>query len=793
MGSTRQPGSAATGGGGTPIPQGDPSDRDHLDDRRDRVLVVGAGSSGLSAAKNLRERGFTVDLVEREPAIGGNWNIDGSHSRVYASTRMISSKPFTQFPDFPMPDADPDYLHHTQVLAYLQRYAAHFGLDDLVELDTEVIGCEPLADGGWELTLDRPAGTTRRRYGHLVVANGHNWYPKMPTYPGQDGFTGEVIHAADYHHSDRFAGKRVVVVGAGNTGCDLVVEAAQRADAAYHSTRRGYWYAPKYTFGRPSDQVSDLIFSLRLPMRLTQTLFESTARLTVGRHEDVGLPRPDHRFLETHPIVNQQLTYFVRHGAIEPVPDIERFERDEVVFTDGRRVTADLVVFATGYLIRFPFLPRGTFPGEDDHPELFRNVLHPDRMDIAVIGLIQPDSGQFCLVHWQSVMLARFLELQQRDPDGARDYLARARSQLDDRSQGGIDLIDSTRHYVEVEHADYVRALAREIRELDGNLTGSGRAQGREVVAGDDEALAQGREAVAEGEEPGTGTGGQVVRRGEPVLRRADWTFPPPPVEREIVSAEPADPDPDRPPLLFVHGAWMGAWAFERWLPDAADAGWQAYAVSLRGHGDSQTPDRFGRTTLRHYEHDVLQAIAQLPAPPVLIGHSMGAAVVQSVLERYRSAPAAALVCPAPPGHGLEVATGMLRHEPRMVGRVLLGASPRPSTATLFGDDVDPEVAAEVIARLGAESRVVPVQVSLPRRHPDVRTPVKVLGGGLDRLVPPHAVLRTARAYGTRAHLFRGMGHLLMFERGWRSPLTLILDWLERDIVAATRRPQPSR
>ncbi len=775
MGSTRQPRPAAHGDGGTATAQSDTSSRDHLDDRRDRVLVVGAGSSGLSAAKNLRERGFTVDLVEREPAIGGNWNIDGSRSRVYASTRMISSKPFTQFPDFPMPDADPDYLHHTQVLAYLQRYAVHFGLDDLAELDTEVVGCEPLADGGWELTLARPAGTTRRRYGHLVVANGHNWHPKMPTYPGQDSFTGELIHAAEYHHSDRFAGKRVVVVGAGNTGCDLVVEAAQRADATYHSTRRGYWYAPKYTFGRPSDQVSDLIFSLRLPMRLTQALFEATARVTVGRHEDVGLPSPDHRFLETHPTVNQQLTYFVRHGAIESVPDIDRFDGDEVVFTDGRRVVADLVVFATGYLIRFPFLPAGTLPGEEGRPVLYRNVLHPDRGDISVIGLIQPDSGQFCLVHWQSVLLARFLELQQRDPDGARDYLTRARSRLDDRSQGGIDLIDATRHYVEVEHADYVRALADEIRELDARLPSGGRARRGEAAARDGGAVPRRRE--------------RVTRPGEPVLRRADWTFPPPPVDREVVSAEPADPDPDRPPLLFVHGAWMGAWAFERWLPAAADAGWQAYAVSLRGHGNSRTPGRFRWATLRHYEHDVLQAITQLPAPPVLIGHSMGAAIVQGVLERYRSAPAAVLVCPAPPGHGLEVAAGMLRHEPRMAGKTLLGDAPRPSIATLFGDDVDPEVAADVVARLGAESTAAPVQVSLPRRHRVVRTPVKVLGGELDRLVPPHAVLRTARTYGTRAHLYRGMGHLPMFERGWRSPLTLILEWLDRDIVATTRRP----
>jgi cation diffusion facilitator CzcD-associated flavoprotein CzcO len=440
-------------------------------DRRDRVLVVGAGSSGLTAAKNLRERGATVDLVEREDDVGGNWNAAAASSRVYASTHMISSKPFTQYPDFPMPDDDPDYLHHEQVHRYLQRYARHFGLHEVIRFRTEVAACSPAIDGGWDVLLRTPAGDERCRYGTVVVANGHNWYPKLPTYPGQDTFTGELLHAADYHAADRFDGQRVVIVGAGNTGCDLAVEAAQRAAAAYHSTRRAYWYAPKYAFGRPADQVSDAIFSLRLPTRVTQALFQATARVVVGRYERFGLPRPDHRFLETHPIVNQQLLYVIGHGDLTPVPDVARFEGDTVVFTDGRTVTADLVVFATGYLIRFPFLPDDALPGEPGRPELFRNVFHPDRDDLAVIGLIQPDSGQFCLVHWQAVMLATFLALRRADPAEARRYLEDNRDRVGERSQGGVDLVDSTRHHVEVEHADYIRVLQREIRELERRLT----------------------------------------------------------------------------------------------------------------------------------------------------------------------------------------------------------------------------------------------------------------------------------------------------------------------------------
>ncbi len=432
----------------------------------ERVLVVGAGSSGLAAAKNLRERGLAVDVVEREDDLGGNWNFGKSGSRVYESTQMISSKPFTQYPDFPMPDDAPDYLHHSQVLAYLRRYAHHFGLDSIIEFETSLQRCEPRPGGGFEVELAGPEGTETRHYAEVVVANGHNWFPKQPTYPGQDTFTGEIIHSAEYKSSDQLDGRRVVVVGAGNTGCDIAVEAGIRAASTQHSTRRAYWYAPKYTMGKPSDQVSDIVFGLRLPTRVVQWLFETTAKTVVGRYERVGLPTPDHRMLETHPIVNQQLLYYISHGKITPRPDIERFDGDEVVFTDGTSVTADMVVFATGYLIRFPFLDDELLQWRDGRPVLFRNVFTPDRDDLFIAGLIQPDSGQFCLVHWQTVMIAEFLDLKRRDPAAANAYLQRVREHAGERSDRGVHLIDSTRHYVEVEHAEYIEALADEVHTL---------------------------------------------------------------------------------------------------------------------------------------------------------------------------------------------------------------------------------------------------------------------------------------------------------------------------------------
>ena len=272
--------------------------------------------------------------------------------------------------------------------------------------------------------------------------------------------------------------------------------------------------------------------------------------------------------------------------------------------------------------------------------------------------------------------------------------------------------------------------------------------------------------------------------RREQVLRRLDWTFPAQPVDRELIAVLPDDPDLTKPPLLFVHDAWHGAWCWqEHWMAAAAAQGWRTYAVSLRGHGGSDRPDRFEAASLRHYQHDVLQAITQLPSPPVLIGHSMGGAVVQGVLERYRSAPAGVLLASVPPRHGLGVAPALLRHDPKMLAQALSGRRPTPRTSTFYGPAMDEIAAQRHIERMRDEAWLATQQLVLPRRVPDVRTPLLVLGAECDRLVSPHAVVRTARTFGTRARIFQGMGHMMMLEPDWKAVLDVTLGWLEDTVV----------
>lgn len=462
-------------------------------ERPGAVAVIGAGPHGISALKSLLAHGIAADGFDRADGVGGNWRFGAPTSRVYESTHLISSKPFTQFPDFPMLDDYPDYPNHRQVLAYFERYAAHFGLNARILFDTEVVSVREAEDGSqgsyggprWDVTIRRvgadaagrategdsatDAEPTTLRYDAVVIANGHNWSPKIPDYPGLDTFDGEVLHSAGYKSADQLRGRRVLVVGAGNTGCDIAVESAQNAAATYHSTRRGYWYNPKYAFGRPSDQVADQLLALKLPLPVRRAMYTGMHKLIVGDYTRYGLREPDHAFYETHPVVNQNLVYYIGHGDIEPRPDVAAFDAEGAVFDDGSRADVDLVVFATGYLARFDFLADPTVLGmREGRPALGLQMASPTHLNAWVSGLIQPDSGQWAIAHWQGEVIATFLDVARRDPAAARRVHEELLAARDRRFSGGAAYKDSSRHYYEIAHQDYLRALETDIHAMEG-------------------------------------------------------------------------------------------------------------------------------------------------------------------------------------------------------------------------------------------------------------------------------------------------------------------------------------
>jgi cation diffusion facilitator CzcD-associated flavoprotein CzcO len=428
-------------------------------DRSQRFCVIGAGSSGLAAAKNLRQEGIDVDVLERNAQLGGNWCYGQPNSRVYASTHTISSKRLTEFNDFQMPGHFPNFPHHTQVFEYLQAYAAHFGLNQLIEYGAGVQ--RAAADGThWQVTLE--SGECRR-YAGVVVANGHNWDPRWPDFPGQ--FDGVTMHSAQYKTADVLRGRRVLVVGAGNTGCDIAVEAALHADKVFHSLRRGYHFIPKFFFGRPSDTVGEKLLRLGLPDRLRRFIVRAVLKLTVGRIEKYGLPSPDHELFATHPIINSQLPYYVAHGRITPKPNVAHLSGERVRFVDGSCEAVDLIIYATGYKIGFPFLDRQYLNWRDGKPHLYLNVFHPDYDNLFFVGLIQPDSGQFGLVDYQAQLVAQFIRASRVGSPGARKF-GRQKADLAIFPTRHAHYLDTPRNLLEVEHYSYRKRMQKELRRL---------------------------------------------------------------------------------------------------------------------------------------------------------------------------------------------------------------------------------------------------------------------------------------------------------------------------------------
>jgi pimeloyl-ACP methyl ester carboxylesterase len=268
------------------------------------------------------------------------------------------------------------------------------------------------------------------------------------------------------------------------------------------------------------------------------------------------------------------------------------------------------------------------------------------------------------------------------------------------------------------------------------------------------------------------------------VFRWREWADPIAPVSREVLTSQPGDPaSAARTPLLFVPGLGHAAWTFaEKWLEHAAERGYPAYAMSLRGHGDSASAPK---TTLRAYTHDVVQVAARLPRQSVLIGHGVGALAVADALARY---PARAGVLVAPVFGGLGTAWAALSRNPTGTVPALFGAPLRLRKGQLFGPELPAGQARDYAGRL--DDPVAPrVPWQLLRSHRPERpvgdAPVLVVGSPDDRVVPRGSLEQVARHYGGAPLLFPGMGHDLMLDARWQEPIDAIIDWLEKTLALA--------
>ncbi|MER6424757.1 NAD(P)-binding domain-containing protein [Streptomyces sp. NPDC001137] len=401
-----------------------------------RYCVIGAGAAGVSALQRLRALGHDVDCFEKTDRVGGHWHTD------YDALHLITSRDMTTFEDFPMPDHYPHFPRRDQVRAYIESYAREHGLYDVIRFGTAVTSVEPVegpADArpgshGWRV---RTSSGHDEVYDGVLVANGHLWDPKIPEIPGE--FTGKTIHSGSYRNVSDLAGDRVLVVGAGNSGCDLAVDAAQHRIDADIVVRHGSWFQPKTYFGVPRQQVPFLAEFSPAEQDLINRLM---ARLSIGDwHAYPGLPQPEGATLaEGRAVVNDLLLYWIHHGRITVRPGIERFDGTTVHFTDGTSRDYDTVLWATGFNVRLPFLEDSLFPWTAGAPVRYAGGIVTETVEkLYFIGLIAPRGPQIPIYGMQAKLAAKMIELHEKaGPSGAP--LARYLASLQE-PETGIDVV----------------------------------------------------------------------------------------------------------------------------------------------------------------------------------------------------------------------------------------------------------------------------------------------------------------------------------------------------------------
>ncbi len=438
-----------------------------IDDPHDSVFdaqacIIGAGPAGLAAGKALLERGVSVDWFEKGSMVGGLWRIDNDNGSVaaYTTLHLNSSRRTTQYPSHPMPEHWPDYPSHTLMAQYFESFARENDLLRHITFRTEVTSVEPVpgagtpGEHGWVVTTNR---TGPRTYGSVLVANGHHGTPHLVDFPGN--FTGQSFHAHAYRDPTVFIDKDVVVVGVGNSGMDISCDAAKVARSVHLVTRRGVHVLPKYVFGRPIESLASPL-NAYLPFPVERGLYEAVLRVTTGRPQDRGLPKPDHRLLHAHPTVSSELYDRVGHGDIVMKPSIESLDGEKVRFVDGTAVHADVLVYATGYDVSLPFLAPQVYDPTGNAMPLYQRVVSPDRHGLYFIGFIQTVGANIALFEHQSQWVGDLVtgacvlpSEQQMRASIQRDQTSMARRYT-----------RSARHTMQVDYWRYIRAMKQERR-----------------------------------------------------------------------------------------------------------------------------------------------------------------------------------------------------------------------------------------------------------------------------------------------------------------------------------------
>jgi cation diffusion facilitator CzcD-associated flavoprotein CzcO len=381
-----------------------------------KIAVIGAGPCGLTTLKTLRQAGLDARGFEAGDRVGGQWVLDNSSgtSAAYHSLRTNTNPAMSRFTDYSFPADYPDYPSHDQMAAWFGHYAQQFGLDGAIAFGTRVTRVEPVSDGGFVVSA---TGRPAERFDSVVAATGNLWDPVRPEIFGR--FDGPTLHSKDYRDATTpidLRGLRVLVVGLGNSGCEIAAELSRDARVIL-AARSGNRIFPRLAPGRPAPpHPSEPIPGLFrfLPVRARDALFKifftrALDRMTsaLPRPESVGLPPAPRDPFEKRAIVNDEILSLLAEGKVAAKPGIRAFRSHAVEFMDGSTEAVDAVVFATGYRFSLPYLSREVL-GVDDPADLrlYQGIQHPHHPRLFVVGVMRVFCSIWPMAEQQALWIA---------------------------------------------------------------------------------------------------------------------------------------------------------------------------------------------------------------------------------------------------------------------------------------------------------------------------------------------------------------------------------------------------
>lgn len=425
-----------------------------------RFAVIGAGAGGLCAAKHLIDAGVDVTIFEIGSHIGGLWVYDNDNGRssAYRSLHINSEARVSSFRDFPFPPDEPFYPDHSRMKRYFEEYAAKFDLVRRIRFNSRVVNVEERS-GGLAVRLE---SGVEQVFDGVVAASGHQSDPRDPQEVKD--FTGEYLHAHDYRAPEPFAGKRVMVIGPGNSGVDVAADICALTEHTVLCARSPVLIMPRMMFGKPQSRTLVLLEKPWVPWPVRIWTRAVLTRIFHGRMEQWGFRTPKTR---THPISHPTLISHMAWGRITAKPGIRSVQGREVTFVDGTSDRFDAIIAATGYVTTFPYLAQDKWPLQGTRPVLYNRVVHPTMPGLYFVGLFDVSGGSnIRMMDDQSEYVAEIASGKVRLPGPAAVQQAIAA----DHAFAAKQFPDSPRYGLELDPWRYRKLLAREYARNRVNL-----------------------------------------------------------------------------------------------------------------------------------------------------------------------------------------------------------------------------------------------------------------------------------------------------------------------------------